>query len=127
MGTGTSIGRVRGLGSAKEGSLHWWRQRLTAGTNLLLMTWFFVSLLRLPGFDHRAVVQWLDTPWTAVPMVLLIVSVFYHMRLGLQVVIEDYQHHESRFALMILLNLFTVGAAALAVFSVLKIGFGAAS
>ena len=55
MGKGTSIGRVRGLGSAKEGTHHWWRQRLTAGSNLLLMLWFFISIARLTGYDHATV------------------------------------------------------------------------
>ncbi|MBN2973106.1 succinate dehydrogenase, hydrophobic membrane anchor protein [Roseomonas aeriglobus] len=123
MGNGTSIGRVRGLGSAKEGTHHWWHQRLTAGTNLLLMLWFFISIARLPGYALADVTKWLSTPWTAIPLVLLVTSVFYHFRLGLQVVIEDYQHDASRVAGLILLNLFTVGAAATAIFSILKIAF----
>ncbi|MFD1786628.1 succinate dehydrogenase, hydrophobic membrane anchor protein [Sphingomonas floccifaciens] len=123
MGNGTSIGRVRGLGSAKEGTHHWWHQRLTAGTNLLLMLWFFISIARLPGYGLDDVAKWLSTPWTALPLVLLVVSVFYHFRLGLQVVIEDYQHDASRIAALILLNIFTVGAAATAIFSILKIAF----
>ncbi len=89
MGTGTGIGRVRGLGSAKHGSHHWWHQRLTAGSNLLLAVWLVVSLLRLPLFDYRALVMWLQSPWASVPLILATVSIFYHLRLGLQVVIED--------------------------------------
>lgn len=123
MGNGTSIGRVRGLGSAKEGTHHWWNQRLTAGANLLLMLWFFISIARLPGYTLDDVTKWLSTPWTAIPLVLLVASVFYHFRLGLQVVIEDYQHDASRVAALLFLNLFTVGAAATAIFSILKIAF----
>ena len=65
MGTGTGIGRVRGLGSAKHGSHHWWQQRLTAGSNLLLLVWLIVSLLRLPLYDYRALVLWLSSPWAS--------------------------------------------------------------
>ena len=110
MGSGTNLGRVRGLGSAHEGAHHWWRQRLTAGGNLLLMAWLMFSILRLGGYDYVSVHSWLQSAWVAIPMTLLIVSVFYHFRLGLQVVIEDYQHNESRVVAMVLLNLFTAGS-----------------
>jgi succinate dehydrogenase / fumarate reductase, membrane anchor subunit len=123
MGNGTSLGRVRGLGAAKEGTHHWWNQRMTAIGNLLLMLWFFISIARLPNYQYETVGLWLSQPWAAVPMILLVVSVFYHFRLGLQVVIEDYQHDESRVLLLILLNLFTIGTAGIAVFSILKIAF----
>jgi succinate dehydrogenase / fumarate reductase, membrane anchor subunit len=124
MGTGTGIGRVRGLGSAKSGSHHWWLQRVTAAGNLLLVTWFFVSLLRLPSFDHKTVVQWIQSPLVAVPLILMIANVFWHFRLGLQVVLEDYEHGASKIAGLILINFYAVGGAALAIFSVLKILFG---
>ena len=97
MGNGTELGRVRGLGSAKAGTHHWWHQRLTAGANLLLMLWFIVSIARLPGYDYAAVPLLARArPGSAVPLMLLIVSVFWHFRLGLQVVIEDYVHDEGR-------------------------------
>jgi succinate dehydrogenase / fumarate reductase membrane anchor subunit len=127
MGSGTSIGRVRGLGSAHEGAHHWWHQRLTAGFNLFLMLWFMFSLTRLGGFDYASVHSWMASAWVAIPMMVLIVSVFYHFRLGLQVVIEDYAHEEGRVALMVALNLFTIATAAIALFSILKIAFGAAA
>ena len=123
MGNATPLARVRGLGSAKEGAHHWWHQRVTAGLNVLLVTWFVVSLVRMPGFAYSDVTRWLSSPWAAVPMVLFVANVFYHFRLGLQVVIEDYQHDASRIAWMLLLNVFTLGAGALAVFSILKIAF----
>ena len=125
MGGGTELGRVRGLGSAKEGTHHWWHQRLTAGFNLLLMVWFALSIARLPAYDYDTVRQWLGSAWVAIPMVLLIASVFYHFRLGLQVLIEDYQHNETRIVAVVLLNIFTCVAAAIAIFAILKIAFTA--
>jgi succinate dehydrogenase / fumarate reductase membrane anchor subunit len=123
MGRGTEIGRVRGLGSAKAGAHHWWIQRLTAGSNLLLMLWFLFSLLRLPHYDHATIVAWLSTPFAAVAMILLVLSVFWHFRLGLQVVIEDYQHDESRIVAIVLLNFYTFAMAGFAIFAILKIAF----
>jgi succinate dehydrogenase / fumarate reductase membrane anchor subunit len=123
MGTGTSIGRVRGLGSAHEGTTHWWRQRLTAGSNLLLVTWLVVSLFRLPLWNYRALVLWLSSPWASVPLILAVISVFYHLRLGLQVVIEDYQHDFTRVIAIVLLNFYAIGGAALAIYAVLKVAF----
>ncbi len=123
MGNGTSIGRVRGLGSAKTGAHHFWQQRLTAGANLLLMTWLILSLALLPNHDYKTMLDWVGSAWGAVPLLLLVTSVVYHAKLGLQTVIEDYQHDETKVVLMIALN-FVYGAAwLLAVFSILKIAF----
>jgi succinate dehydrogenase / fumarate reductase membrane anchor subunit len=128
MGSGTGIGRVRGLGSAKHGAMHWWRQRVTAVSNLLLATWFVVSMFRLPSLSHEAVVQWVGSPMVAVPLVLLTISIFYHMRLGLQVVVEDYVHEEAgKVFFLLLLNFYAIGGAALAIFSILKIAFAGVS
>ena len=85
MGAGTDLGRVRGLGSAKDGARHWWLQRVTAIANLVLMLWFVFSLVRLPSLDYASVTLWLRQPVAAVPMLLLIVTVFWHLRLGMQV------------------------------------------
>jgi succinate dehydrogenase / fumarate reductase, membrane anchor subunit len=123
MGTGTEIGRVRGLGSAKSGAHHWWTQRLTAGSNFLLIAWFLISLARLPAYDYATVTAWLSAPLAAVPMALLVASVFWHFRLGLQVVIEDYQHDETRVVALVALNFYAVAMAAFAIFSILKIAF----
>lgn len=126
MGTGTQLGRVRGLGTAKTGTGHWWHQRVTAISNLVLMTWFIVSLVRLPDLEYQTVVAWLQQPIAAIPLLLLIASVFYHFRLGVQVMLEDYIHHEGNKVLaMMLLNFYVVALAFTAVFSVLKIAFGA--
>ena len=125
MGAGTSIGRVRGLGSAHEGAHHWWHQKITAGSNILLMSWLMISIARRPGYDYGAMREWLSSAWVAIPMILLVVSVFYHFRIGLQVVIEDYQRDERRIVAMVLLNLFTAVVAGTAIFAILKIAFGA--
>ena len=127
MGNGTELGRVRGLGSSKHGAHHWWHQRLTAAGNIVLMAWLLAVITRLPGHDYDSVRRWLSAPVAAIPMALLVFSVFYHFRLGLQVLIEDYQHGPNRTALMVLLNFFVIGAGATAIFSILKIAFTGAA
>ncbi len=89
------IGQVRGLGSAKDGVSHWKMQRLTAIANVLLVLWFLVSAISLAGAGYEETRLWLSSPVTASLMLLLIVSAFYHTKLGVQVVIEDYVHHEG--------------------------------
>jgi succinate dehydrogenase / fumarate reductase membrane anchor subunit len=121
LGNGTPIGQVRGLGSAKEGAHHWWQQKLTAAANLILMLWFMISVILLPAYDYATVQAWLSSPLAAVPLLLLVISTFYHFRLGLQVVIEDYVHDESRIVLLVLLNFFTIASAVTAIFSILKL------
>ena len=126
MGTGTDLGRVRGLGAAKSGVDHWWHQRVTAVANLGLLLWFVITLVRLPALDYATVVAWLRQPVAAIPMLLLIVSVFYHFRLGVQVFIEDYLHNEgTKLLALLMLNFYALGGAAAAVFAVLKIALGA--
>jgi succinate dehydrogenase / fumarate reductase, membrane anchor subunit len=123
MGNGTATGRVRGLGAAHAGAHHWWLQRLTAGGNLVLLLWLAVSLIRLPLADHAAVSAWLSSPFVAVPMLLIVANTFWHFRLGLQVVIEDYQHDAAKVVAIVALNFFTVAVAAACVFSILKVAF----
>lgn len=123
----TELGRVRGLGSAKHGAHHWWTQRMTAVANLILLPWFIASLVMLPTYDYATVATWLSSAWVAIPLILLIANLFYHIRLGLQVVIEDYQHGETRIVLMLLLNAFVFIAAATGIFSVLRIALTGAA
>ena len=123
MGSGTGLGRVRGLGSARSGSHHWWMQRVTAAGNVLLVLWYVFSLVRLPGYDHAAVTQWLASPLAAIPMALLVINVCWHFRLGLQVVIEDYIHDGARVVALGLLHLWTFAAGSAALYAILKIAF----
>lgn len=125
MGDGTEIGRVRGLGSAHEGAGDWWHHKISAGSNLVLVLWFLISLALLPAYDYATISAWLAQPWAAVPLILLVISVFYHFHHGLTVVIEDYQHDHTRFVLLILLKYFTIATATLAIFSILKVAFTA--
>jgi succinate dehydrogenase / fumarate reductase membrane anchor subunit len=123
----TAIGRVRGLGSARTGAHHWWLERLTSVSTLVLIVWLVVSLLRLPALDHRTVTDWLREPLAAVPMILLIVSAFWHSRLGLQVIADDYVHEASRFGITVANGFLNTAGAALAIFAVLKIAFTGAA
>jgi succinate dehydrogenase / fumarate reductase membrane anchor subunit len=125
MGNGTSIGRVRGLGASHHGAHHWLVQRTTAIANVVLMAWLLVSFVMLDDFSHASVSAWLSQPVAAVPMMLLVVTLFWHARLGLQVLIEDYIHDAgSKFALMSALNLAAFGGGAFAIFSVAALAFG---
>ena len=128
MGNGTSIGKVRGLGSAHHGAHHWLIQRTTAISNLVLMSWLLVSLLLMSDYSYSTVTTWLSKPIAAVPMMLLIISVFYHARLGLQVLIEDYvQDSGSKFAVLSALNLLAFGAGGFAVLSVASLALTGAA
>jgi succinate dehydrogenase / fumarate reductase membrane anchor subunit len=125
MGNGTSIGKVRGLGPAHHGAHHWLVQRFTAIGNVVLMSWLLISFVLLGDFSHASVTKWLSQPLSATAMILLVISLFWHARLGLQVVLEDYIHDAgSKFALISALNLATIGGGAFAIFSVAALAFG---
>jgi succinate dehydrogenase / fumarate reductase membrane anchor subunit len=122
----THLSRVRGLGGAKTGVGHWWRQRVTAVGNVGLVLWFVISLVLLPDLQFATVTAWLRQPLVAIPMLLLIANVFTHFRLGVQVMIEDYVHSEgNKLISLMALNFYTVAVGAIAAFSVLRIAFGA--
>ena len=126
MGNGTSIGKVRGLGSAHEGAHHWLLQRFTAVGNLVLTLWFVTSIVLLPNLDYSTVAAWLAKPVPATAMVLLVLSTFWHARLGLQVLVEDYVHNSgTKFGVITLLNLATIGGGAFAVFSIVRLALSA--
>ena len=109
-------------GGAHQGSEHWWHERLSSLAVLLLYVWLAVSLLRLPNLDHAMIADWLSSPLAAVPMLLLVAATFWHIRLGLQVIVDDYVHDEgAKLFWTILIAFGSALAAAFALFSVLKI------
>lgn len=122
----TPIGKVRGLGSAREGGEHWLTERVTSIALLLLGTWLIASLLLLPSLDRQTVIEWLRAPTGAVPMALLIIIGFRHALDGMKVVVDDYVHEEgSRFGWNTLFLFVAVGGAALALYALGEIVFGA--
>lgn len=128
MGNGTEIGRVRGLGAAHRGTEHWIAQRMTAFGNLILFSWLAVSIVLMGGLSRTAVAEWLAAPIPATLLILLIGNVFYHARLGLQVLIEDYVHDEGNKAgALAALNLVAVAGAVFGIVCVLKVSLGGAA
>jgi len=118
------LGRVLGLGSAKEGVEHWWRQRTTALLLVPLTLWFVISVIGLVGADRAAMVAWMHNPMAAVLMILLIAVSFYHAALGLQVVIEDYIHGEAaKLVTLVVVRLLCVLFVLRGVLAVLKLAF----
>ena len=125
MSMRSPLGRVRGLGSAREGVGHWWAQRMTALALVPLALWFVATLIGLTGADHATARDWIGAPVPASLLVLLIVATFYHGALGLQVVIEDYVHHEgAKVASSIAVNALALVLGLAGVLAVLKVLFG---
>jgi len=91
----TPLGRVRGLGSAKDGTGHWWMQRLTALALVPITVWFVISVIGMAGASYAEFSAWLASPLVAGLFLILIAATFYHAVLGLQVVVEDYLHNEG--------------------------------
>lgn len=121
----TPLARARGLGSAKSGTHHWWMQRLTAVALVPLSLWFVASLIALATADYATVIAWLRSPMAAILCSALIVAIFYHGQLGLQVVLEDYVNSEGlKLASIVLTKLVSLLLAAICLFAVLKIAFG---
>ena len=121
----TPLGRIRGLGSAKSGTHHFWVQRVTAVALIPLTLWFIYFVMTHVGADHATVSAWMKSPVNAVLMIALIVATFHHMQLGLQVVIEDYVHTEcTKVTSLLVMKGASFLLAVAGSFAVLKVAFG---
>ncbi len=121
----TPLGKVRGLGSAKEGTGHFWVQRLTAVALVPLVLFFIGLVISLNGAGYAEVRAALGHPLTAIVMALFVLTGVYHMRIGMQVIIEDYVHGEGVKVLLVMLNTFFAAAVGFAcLFAILKLSFG---
>ena len=125
MSLRTDLGRVRGLGSAKDGTAHWWSQRVTAVALIPLSLWYVYSAVTLVGIDHAGFKAWLNEPGSILLMSLYLIALFYHMQLGLQVVIEDYVHNERNKIFSLVINkLVAVFFVISSIIALIKVAFG---
>src|SRR5581483_964627 len=117
----TPLARAIGLGSAKEGVGAWWAERVSAVALVPLALWFAASIIAHTGSDYATFIVWLKTPLAAILMILLLIALFYHTALGLQVVIEDYVHSATKFAAVIAVRLGCCALATAGAVAILRI------
>jgi succinate dehydrogenase / fumarate reductase membrane anchor subunit len=117
------LARATGLGSAKEGTGTWWAERVSAVALVPLTLWFFGSIIAHTGSDYSTFVAWVRAPLVTTMMILLLVALFHHTALGLQVVIEDYVHSDAKFATMIAMRLGCVALGIAGIVDTLRIAF----
>ena len=126
MSLRSPLGRVLGLGTAKDGTSHWWAQRVSGAGLAILGLWFAWAIATLPGYDHANAVAFIGEPINAVLLLLLTVTMGYHSYLGVQVVIEDYVHsHGLKIGALVLSRFVHLALAVAGVFAILKLGIGA--
>jgi succinate dehydrogenase / fumarate reductase membrane anchor subunit len=124
----TPLGKVRGLGSAREGGHHWLEERFTSIALLLLSFWLLFSLFLLPDLSLVIIKEWLGSAWGAIPMALLVITAFKHGLDGLKVAVDDYVHDEgTRIGLHYFLAMAAIAGASVALFALARIVFGAAA
>jgi succinate dehydrogenase / fumarate reductase, membrane anchor subunit len=121
----TPLGMVRGLGSAKTGTEHWWLQRVTAIANIPLVLFLIIFILCHLGADRAALVASVKHPLIAIALIASFLSILWHMRLGMQVVIEDYVHGGWRIACLLGNAFFTIALGVAALYAILSMSFGA--
>jgi len=114
---------AQGLGSAKGGVKHWWAQRVSAVALVPLTVWFLGSVIAHAGGDYAAVISWLKTPLASLALIVLLLAIFHHTALGLQVVIEDYIHSDAKFAAVIAVRLACFALATAGIVAVLRVTF----
>lgn len=125
MNMRTPLGQVRGLGSAKDGTMHFWRQRVTAVANVPLTLFLVYAVITQVGAPYEEMREFIGHPLVSLLFLALVVSATLHMKLGMQVIIEDYVHVETtKLACLLLNSFFSIGVGLSAVFAILKIGFG---
>ena len=125
MSLRSPLGKVRGLGSAKEGVVHWWAQRMTAVALVPLVIWFVGSIAAMAGADYSTFRDWIATPMVSILLVLLTIATFHHAQLGLQVVLEDYVHTEwLKITAVALVKFAAIALAVATIFSIVRIALG---
>ncbi|MDA0260782.1 MAG: succinate dehydrogenase, hydrophobic membrane anchor protein [Proteobacteria bacterium] len=121
----TPLGRVRGLGSAKSGLEHWWHQRLTALALIPLTVWFAVSLVVIANGTYQEAVDWIRDPIVAGLMIVMLAAGYYHLKLGMQVIIEDYVHSEwLKISALIVVTFWCIALALASIMAVVWIWLG---
>jgi len=118
------LARAIGFGSAKDGVEHWWMERVSAVALVPLTLWFVASIIAHTGSDYATFIVWLRTPLASILMILLLIALFYHTALGLQVVIEDYVHSGVKFVALVAVRLGCFALAVTGIVAALRIAFG---
>jgi succinate dehydrogenase / fumarate reductase membrane anchor subunit len=117
------LARAMGFGSAKDGVGHWWAERVSAVALVPLTLWFASSIIAHTGSDHTSFIAWLRTPLVSILMILLLITLFYHTALGLQVVIEDYVHSRVKLAALVAMRFGCLALTTAGIMAILHIAF----
>lgn len=121
MSLRTPLSQAKGLGSAKEGAHHWWIQRITSVALVPLTLWLVFTIVTFDDLSYGVAIEWMQSPLVAVGLALLVVVMFYHVQLGVQVILEDYVHGWLKIVSLVLLNFTCVALAFIGLFSIIKV------